>query len=714
MGAETLVSEQGMIGKILASRYELRERLGQGGLSTVYKACNLATERDVVVKWVRTASDRERARLMRESRLLSRLSEHTDGVVRYLDFLQDEGELYLVTEYIPGQTLQELQLGRGRPRHELLALYGRIARVLHEVHELGVTHRDLKPSNVMLAEGTQPPRVVLIDFGLAVQNVELDELTGPGTIIGTPAYMSPEMLQGAAATPASDVFALAMMLFEALTGTRPWAPTANFAQSVYAILKEPPALGALAGTALGALIERMLSTDPTARPSAAEVAGVLGAQGANPLWQDQLDVFFPYGSPAPLPDVTRPVHPGRRPTTDVGHRDPRPPPPMIVRPPEPGGVHESRDRPAEASVSPALPIAGGVVLATGAALAIYLLGQRAVIALAVLLAALGLVAAAVLVRRVLARRAEQRRAHGATLSPLISRQVEERLRAIEARLEQMGQVSSSIAIEVGELRPQLDYERLERIVRESVLITVSELQVGAAANDVGKAIKALADVAHRDDDSGGPWYTRVSTWLTAGGLLVGFAGGAMGLVSSAGIWKPNTAPAIQSITAERKRATTTAPVELRVDALDADGTPLSYTYQATAGRITSNGPLALLYLDAPIKDELIRVDVSVSDGKERVSRSTTLPVNRRPALAIQAPATAAPGAAVPVTVHGTADPDGDALTYRWSASTGQLSPDSGRDAILTAPASPGTVHVRCTVSDGWDTWELDGAAVAIQ
>jgi hypothetical protein len=703
-----------MIGKILASRYELRERLGQGGLSTVYKARNLATERDVVVKWVRTASDRERARLMRESRLLSRLSEHTDGVVRYLDFLQDEGELYLVTEYIPGQTLQELQLGRGRPRHELLALYGRIARVLHEVHELGVTHRDLKPSNVMLAEGTQPPRVVLIDFGLAVQNVELDELTGPGTIIGTPAYMSPEMLQGAAATPASDVFALAMMLFEALTGTRPWAPTANFAQSVYAILKEPPALGALAGTALGALIERMLSTDPAARPSAAEVAGVLGAQGANPLWQNQLDGFFPYGSPMPLPDVTRPVHPGRRPTTDVGHRDPRPPPPMIVRPPEPGGVHESRDRPAEASVSPALPIAGGVVLATGAALAIYLLGQRAVIALAVLLAALGLVAAAILVRRVLARRAEQRRAHGATLSPLISRQVEERLRAIEARLEQMGQVSSSIAIEVGELRPQLDYERLERIVRESVLITVSELQVGAAANDVGKAIKALADVAHRDDDSGGPWYTRVSTWLTAGGLLVGFAGGAMGLVSSAGLWKPNTAPAIQSITAERKRATTTAPVELRVDALDADGTPLSYTYQATAGRITSNGPLALLYLDAPIKDELIRVDVSVSDGKERVSRSTTLPVNRRPALAIQAPATAAPGAAVPVTVHGTADPDGDALTYRWSASTGQLSPDSGRDAILTAPASPGTVHVRCTVSDGWDTWELDGAAVVIQ
>lgn len=738
-----------MIGKVLASRYELRERLGEGGLSSVYKARHLLLDRDVVVKWVRTASDHERARLMRESRLLSGLSSHTDGVVGYLDFLQDQGELYLVTEYIRGQTLHERQQRGGLARPEILAVYARIAQVLAEVHAHGVTHRDLKPSNVMLAEGPEPRRVVLIDFGLAVEHTQFDALTGAGTVIGTPAYMSPEMVQGDAAAPASDVFALAVMLFEALTGTRPW-PAEGFRQAAYAILSEPPALGELAGTALGGLIERMLSKDPAARPSAAQVAHALAAHAAGdtPAPEElERDVaeprkaistsppppLFQYIGTTPLPWLPDGPDSGQaysipadkpptRPTTDVGQVIDNPSPIVPPRPimhPDVHGVVEQdapHDRPSVGL--PVLAIAGGVLLAGGVGLAVVLLGARALVVLAALLSALAVVGSVVVaVRLVRARRAlAQRSRPPASPRPAISRQIEERLRAIEARLEQMGKVSSSIAIEVGELQQHIDYARLEDIVRRSVLITVSELQVGAAASDVGKAIKALADVAKGDDDGAGsaPWYTRVSTWLTIGGLLVGFAGGAMGLVSTAGLWKPNTAPVIQSITAERKRATATAPVELHVDAVDADGTPLSYTYQATAGRISSNGPLAMLYLDGPVEDELIRIDVSVSDGKERVSRSVTLPVNRRPALVIQAPATATPGAAVGVTVNGPADPDGDALTYRWSVSAGQLGADSGRDATLTAPAGPGPVTVRCTVSDGWDTWELDAATVAIQ
>jgi hypothetical protein len=255
--------------------------------------------------------------------------------------------------------------------------------------------------------------------------------------------------------------------------------------------------------------------------------------------------------------------------------------------------------------------------------------------------------------------------------------------------------------------------RTAEVCRESMLIAVSELKVGADAGDVGKAIKALADVGQRD---GGPppWHKRLSTWLTFGGLVVGAAGGALGLASSTGIWKPNTPPAIQAVTADKKRATVMASVELRVEASDAEGAPLSYTYQATAGRISSNGPLALLYLDTATGDELVRVDVTVSDGKERVNRSTTLPINHRPTLAIQSPATAASGAVILVAADGPSDPDGDALTYRWSASAGQLGQDTGRQATLTAPASPGTVHVRCTVSDGWETWDLDGTAIAVQ
>jgi hypothetical protein len=386
---------------------------------------------------------------------------------------------------------------------------------------------------------------------------------------------------------------------------------------------------------------------------------------------------------------------------------------------EPEGTRVPRPMPIDRADVPAatgprsfVPRLAAAVVAIGVALPLYVLFRRSGVALAALMSLVipaAIVAVVMLVRLVIRRQRD--RARSTPQGRVIPEWVEDRLRVIEARLEEMGQVSGSVALQVGEIRPHLDYERLEQIVRQSVLLTVSELQVGAGAGDVGKAIKALADVAQRGE---GPWYTRLSTWLTAGDLLVGFAGGAMGLMSSAGIWRPNTVPTIQAFTADKKRATVTAPVELRVDAADTEGAPLSYTCRATAGRISGNGPLALLYLDPSVEDELVRVDVTVSDGKEQVSRSTTLTLNRRPALAIQSPATAATGAAILVTAGGPSDPDGDTLSYRWSASAGQLGPDTGRQATLTAPASPGTVHVRCTVSDGWETWDLDATTIAIQ
>jgi serine/threonine protein kinase len=113
--------------------------------------------------------------------------------------------------------------------------------------QASVAHRDLKPTNVMIAEGEDPLRVVLIDFGPAVLAMETDELTGAGTFVGTPVYVSPEILQGQTATPASDIFALGVMLFEALTGVRPWS-FEHFATLASAKLTQPPALGELASS----------------------------------------------------------------------------------------------------------------------------------------------------------------------------------------------------------------------------------------------------------------------------------------------------------------------------------------------------------------------------------------------------------------------------------------------------------------------------------
>jgi eukaryotic-like serine/threonine-protein kinase len=127
------VSEQDRIGTIIDGHYELRARLAQDGLSNVYRAHDRRLGRDVVIKGVRTRSDRERARLMRESRVLARLAEHTASVAKYLDFVQDQDEFYLISEYIRGETL-DVWPQRPRERRQVLAVYARIARALHDVH----------------------------------------------------------------------------------------------------------------------------------------------------------------------------------------------------------------------------------------------------------------------------------------------------------------------------------------------------------------------------------------------------------------------------------------------------------------------------------------------------------------------------------------------------------------------------------------------------
>lgn len=723
-------------GTILAGRYELRQIVGQGELSNVYMAHDRTASRDVVVKWVRTQSENARARLQRESHVLATLSERIAGVPKHVDFVEHQGECYLVTEYIPGDTLEQWQ-ARPHGRREILAVYERLARVLHEIHQAGVAHRDLKPSNVILPEEKERPRVVLIDVGLAVLVREEDTLTRAGTVVGTPVYMSPEMLQGRVADTPSDVFALGVMLFEALTGTQPWSGD-NFRALAYGKLRQPPALGALADTRLGGLIATMLAVAHGDRPSAGAVADALAAeQRATPSEQPARPM------PGPPPGwqtilTADGVEPG---TSDRQHAAP-----VKGLAPQPGPMPRAGSQAAASSAfGPIVPLAiagpqGRVSAGPKAGVRAVLWRLRVSIGVAVALALITLlfgryrdrlsevlatspaalpwlvipaVSLLLLVLGMRLRRDEQRAAASSALSP----EIDARLRAIEQRLEHMGKVSSSLVVEIDQLRPQLDEKKLERMLRESMLIAVSELKVGADAADVGKAIKALAGVgAGPGPESEGPppWHKRVSTWLTFGGLVIGFVGAAMGLMSSAGIWRPNAPPAIQAVTADKRRATGTAPVELRVDAVDPEGAPLAYTYQSTAGRISSNGPLALLYLDAAVADELVRVDVSVSDGKQQVSRSTTLPINRRPALAIQAPATALPGAVLSVTADGASDPDGDPLTYRWSASAGQLGSDTGRQATLTAPAGTGTVHLRCTVSDGWETWDLDAATIAIQ
>lgn len=204
---------------VLLGRYQLLERVGEGGMGVVWRSFDLELEESVAVKFLRADLARDRTRraaFQREARLARRISH--SNVARVLEFAQD-GELYFLTmEFIDGESLQDL-LARegGLPPGRLLSRMIGACKGLAAAHAAGVVHGDLKPGNLLLAPGRG---AVLTDFGIARALAEDGSDEPPRH--GTPQYMAPEQLQGAPPSLRSDVFAAGLLMFEALTGRLPW------------------------------------------------------------------------------------------------------------------------------------------------------------------------------------------------------------------------------------------------------------------------------------------------------------------------------------------------------------------------------------------------------------------------------------------------------------------------------------------------------------
>ena len=210
----------------LSGRYETAERLGSGGMSNVYKATDRILERTVAVKILAEhLSDDERfvARFRREALAVARLIH--PNIVQVYDSGVDDGRHYIVMEYVAGRSGAQLLQRHGPVDAETAAEVGMQACAgLDYAHRRGIIHRDVKPGNLMLNGGPVGAGdlvVKLTDFGIA-RAIEQTRITQVGSVVGTAAYLSPEQVRGDEATPATDVYALGVVLYQFLTGRLPY------------------------------------------------------------------------------------------------------------------------------------------------------------------------------------------------------------------------------------------------------------------------------------------------------------------------------------------------------------------------------------------------------------------------------------------------------------------------------------------------------------
>jgi len=216
-------------------RYHILEQLGEGGMATVYKAYDTRLETDVAVKVIRTESlpqnavERSLKRFEREAKALARLTH--PNIVKVTDYGEYENHPYLVMPFLPGGTLKEKLNGKRMTWQEAVRLLIPIARALDFAHRQGMIHRDVKPSNILITADGEP---MLTDFGIAkiLDAQETMDLTATSALIGTPEYMAPEQATVKAADHRSDIYALGIVLYEMVTGRKPYTADTPLAVTI--------------------------------------------------------------------------------------------------------------------------------------------------------------------------------------------------------------------------------------------------------------------------------------------------------------------------------------------------------------------------------------------------------------------------------------------------------------------------------------------------
>ncbi|MFG1993936.1 protein kinase [Actinoplanes sp. NPDC048988] len=312
-------------GQLIGDRYRLRERLGRGGMAVVWRADDEVLGREVAVKVLSPdlAGDPDlRRRIRDEARAAARL-RHVNVVAVY-----DYGEFgegghtlsYVVMELVDGRTLADMLTGGPLPWKVAVLVGAQVAAALAAAHADGVVHRDVKPANIMVTASG----VKLVDFGISATVGALDGQDGQ--VLGTPAYLAPERIAGGPVRPATDVYALGLVLHLALAGRMPW-DASTVTQMVKAhVYAKPAPLPAIAGlpSAVTRLVARCLTKNAADRPSSIEASEVLGELAGLPPASLMRRAAGPALSPPKAParrGLTRPpAFPAPR-RTNRAHQD---------------------------------------------------------------------------------------------------------------------------------------------------------------------------------------------------------------------------------------------------------------------------------------------------------------------------------------------------------------------------------------------------------
>jgi serine/threonine-protein kinase len=279
-----------MVKNLLAGRYLLEEQIARGGMGEVWRARDEVLNRPVAVKLLHDSlsGDPKAAERFRREALTAAQISHPN-MANVFDYIEEDGQPGIVMELVPGETLADRLAQKKIPIREAVRITDDVLSALSAAHAAGIVHRDIKPANILLTPAGQ---VKVTDFGIA-RSLSDSSLTQTGTVMGTAHYSAPEQVRGESASPTSDIYSMGVVLYEMLTGERPYSGDTPLAVAMARLSEDPPhpkERRPAIPTALDAVVMRALAREPGDRfASAAEMRVALDHAAADaPIDQTQV------------------------------------------------------------------------------------------------------------------------------------------------------------------------------------------------------------------------------------------------------------------------------------------------------------------------------------------------------------------------------------------------------------------------------------------